>query len=89
MKTVLLAVSAFLPQLKNQEICLSTDNSTVVAYIMGHKVSDSVLSVSGASSFLSEEQHSPLSEPCSRQDQRVGRHSLPGLFLLALALACI
>jgi len=33
MKSVLLAVSAFLPQLRDQEICLSTDNSTVVAYI--------------------------------------------------------
>jgi len=32
-KTVLLAVSAFLPQLRDQEICLATYNSTVVAYI--------------------------------------------------------
>jgi len=30
MKAVLLAVSAFLPQLRDQEICLATDNSTVV-----------------------------------------------------------
>jgi len=33
MKAVLLAVSAFLPQMRDQEICLATDNSTVVAYI--------------------------------------------------------
>jgi len=33
MKAVLLAVSAFLPQLRDQEICLATDKSTVVAYI--------------------------------------------------------
>jgi len=33
MKAVLLAVSAFLPQLRDHEICLATDNSTVVAYI--------------------------------------------------------
>jgi len=43
MKAVLLAV-------RDQEICLATDNSTVVAYINnrggGHKVSDSVYSVS-------------------------------------------
>jgi len=43
----------------------------------GHKVSDTVLSVSGASSNLSEEQHSPFSETCSRQTH-VGRHPLPG-----------
>jgi len=29
-------------------------------------------------SVLSEEQHSPFSEACSRQAQRVVRHSLPG-----------
>jgi len=33
MNPVLLAVSAFLPQLRYQKICLATDNSTVVAYI--------------------------------------------------------
>jgi len=42
-----------------------------------YKVSYSVFSVSGASSVLSEEQHSLFSEACSLQAQRVGRHSLP------------
>jgi len=33
MKAVLLAVSVFLPQLRYQDNCFATDNSTVVAYI--------------------------------------------------------